>query len=116
MTSKKRPQSRRGKRWTFSPLYILIPAFVLILAGGIWLMTHPGVPSSVSKEPGFPEFVRTAAPRVQQAYAQAVKYHSEFERLACYCGCGPDHRSLRDCFISEVGVDGRISYSRHAAT
>jgi len=48
-----------------------------------------------------------AAPRVvRESYQFALANPDVLKFIPCYCGCGADHGSVKDCFVREVRPDG----------
>jgi signal transduction histidine kinase len=57
-----------------------------------------------------PGEVRSAPSVVQQAYQFAFANLDVLQQIPCYCGCGEiGHTSNYDCYISNVGSDGKIT-------
>jgi len=62
-----------------------------------------------------PEWVRSAAPRVREAYAYAVSNPAELQKYPCYCGCGAmGHTSNLSCYVQDIAPDGTITFDNHA--
>jgi len=62
-----------------------------------------------------PGEVRSAATVVQQAYQFAFANPDVLQQIPCYCGCGEiGHASNYDCYVSNIGSDGKITYDAHA--
>ena len=59
---------------------------------------------------GIPDYVRSASPQVQEAYAYAVEHPEVLQYVPCYCGCGAVHANNEECFVKERQPDGRILY------
>ena len=119
MASKKKPRrrTRRHRGRGLNPLYVMVPALVVVLASGIWLLTAQAKPSAPSESPQFPAWVQAKGPKAQQAYAQAVAHREDLQYIPCYCGCGNlGHRAVVDCHVASVSADGSITYEQHAAT
>ncbi len=57
-----------------------------------------------------PEYLRTAPEVVREAYQFALANPEVLEVIPCYCGCGAEHRSVKDCFVREVRPDGTVVF------
>ena len=57
-----------------------------------------------------PEHIRTAPKVVREAYQFALANPEVLEVIPCYCGCGAEHRSVKDCFVREVHPDGTVVF------
>jgi len=53
-----------------------------------------------------PKDVAAAPPVVREAYQFALANPDVLKFIPCYCGCGADHGSIKDCFVREVRPDG----------
>lgn len=53
-----------------------------------------------------PKEVAAAPPVVREAYQFALANPDVLKFIPCYCGCGADHGSVKDCFVREVYPDG----------
>jgi len=121
MSSKKRKKPRKRarsrQRRRISPLYVLIPIALALLAAGIWQLMPSGGSSGTGELPQFPDWLRALAPNVQQAYTQAVAHREELQYIPCYCGCGGvGHTAVVDCHIAGTTADGGIIFDKHAST
>jgi hypothetical protein len=62
-----------------------------------------------------PAEVKSAPSTVQQAYQFAVANPDVMKQVPCYCGCGPmGHTSNYACYVSDVDVNGNVSFDTHA--
>ena len=62
-----------------------------------------------------PAEVKSAPVTVKQAYQFAVANHDILTQIPCYCGCGAiGHTSNYSCYVSNVDVQGRVSFDTHA--
>ena len=57
-----------------------------------------------------PEKVRAAPPVVREAYQFALANPQVLVPIPCYCGCGADHGSVKDCFVRQVRPDGSAAF------
>ncbi len=53
-----------------------------------------------------PKEVQRAPTTVREAYQFALANPDVLKYIPCYCGCGADHGSVKDCFVREVRPDG----------
>ncbi len=53
-----------------------------------------------------PEKIAEGPVVVREAYQFALANPEVLEVIPCYCGCGADHGSVKDCFVREVRPDG----------
>lgn len=92
-------------------LLALLPALIL-LAG----CAQPA-PVTFGDARQLPDYVQSAAPRVQAAYQFAMTHHQELASVPCYCGCGKmGHTSNLSCFIKQDGQNGSAPvFEQHAA-
>lgn len=51
----------------------------------------------------------------RRSYQLAVRYSNELSQIPCYCGCGAEHRHVRDCFVREVHNNGTIVWDNHGS-
>ncbi len=62
-----------------------------------------------------PAEVKSAPDTVQQAYQFAVANPDVMKQMPCYCGCGAmGHTSNYACYVSDVDVNGNVSFDTHA--
>lgn len=62
-----------------------------------------------------PADVQSAPVSVQQAYQFAYANPEVMTQIPCYCGCGAmGHTSNYSCYVSNVNVNGSITYDSHA--
>jgi hypothetical protein len=62
-----------------------------------------------------PAEVKSAPSTVQQAYQFAVANPDVMKQVPCYCGCGAmGHTSNYACYVSDVDVNGNVSFDTHA--
>lgn len=62
-----------------------------------------------------PDWVRSAPPRVRDAYEYAVTHPEEVAKYPCYCGCGAmGHTSNLSCYVRDIAPDGTVTYDTHA--
>jgi hypothetical protein len=62
-----------------------------------------------------PEDVKSAPPKVQQAYQFAIANPQIMGQIPCYCGCGKmSHTSNYSCYAKGVEADGKINFDTHA--
>lgn len=65
---------------------------------------------------GRPEYVRSAGPRTQEAYAFAIARPDVVDWMPCYCGCVEmDHRSNGDCFMKPRSAGMPIVFEEHGS-
>lgn len=70
---------------------------------------------TLAPESALPDFVRDAAPQVQEAYRFAIANPEVLSKFPCYCGCGAmGHQNNLQCYIKEIRVDGSIEFENHA--
>jgi len=53
-----------------------------------------------------PREIQRAPTTVREAYQFALANPDVLKYIPCYCGCGADHGSVKDCFVREVRPDG----------
>jgi hypothetical protein len=88
----------------------------LLLVGGLLLAAC----GSSDKSGGtgvamLPDWVRSAPPRVKEAYQYAVANPEELAKYPCYCGCGSmGHTSNLSCYVQSIAPDGSITFDNHA--
>lgn len=64
---------------------------------------------------GMPAEVKAAPVTVQQAYQFNAANPDVMKHIPCYCGCGAmGHTSNYSCYISDVDLNGNVSYDTHA--
>jgi len=69
----------------------------------------------LAPESVLPDFVRSAPPRVREAYRFAVANREVLRAFPCYCGCGAvGHTSNADCYVKAVRADGSVEFDAHA--
>lgn len=63
-----------------------------------------------------PSYVQNvASPVVQEAYQFSAANPDILKTIPCYCGCrGIGHVSNYDCYVSDIGADGKIVFDNHA--
>ena len=62
-----------------------------------------------------PMDVQSAPVAVQEAYQFNTANPDIMQDIPCYCGCGDiGHTSNYDCYVSEVGASGKITFDNHA--
>jgi hypothetical protein len=62
-----------------------------------------------------PAEVKSAPSTVQEAYQFAVANPDVMKQVPCYCGCGAmGHTSNYACYVSDVDVNGNVSFDTHA--
>jgi hypothetical protein len=90
-----------------------------LLAGGLILAACGGSGDSASAPVSavmLPDWVRSAPPRVREAYQYAVSNPDELRKYPCYCGCGAmGHSSNLNCYVQDIAPDGTITYDNHAS-
>ncbi|OGT25350.1 MAG: hypothetical protein A2Z17_04680 [Gammaproteobacteria bacterium RBG_16_66_13] len=111
-------------------LAVVVPAVIVVAVGAALLPTlvlHRGgaapspIPSASSagqeESNSLPAYMLAAGSEVQQAYRYAAEQPAALEHIPCYCGCGghSGHRSVRDCFLSEVSRDA-VKFEEHGST
>jgi hypothetical protein len=70
---------------------------------------------TLAPESALPDFVRNAAPQVQEAYRFAIANPDVLSAFPCYCGCGAiGHKNNLQCYIKEFRADGSIEFENHA--
>jgi len=57
-----------------------------------------------------PDKFASAPPVVREAYQFALANPDVLRYIPCYCGCGADHSSVKDCFVREVRPDGSATF------
>ncbi len=63
-----------------------------------------------------PDYAQESPPRVREAYQFAVANPDILAHQPCYCGCGAmGHTSNLSCYISDMALDGAITFDNHAA-
>ena len=65
---------------------------------------------ALAPESGLPAKIRKAPPGVREAYRFAVVNRDVLHQIPCYCGCGPDHKSVADCYIRDIKPNGQIEF------
>jgi len=94
----------------------LVVVLVLLL-GGVLLAACGGSSSEADTASAaqLPDWVRSASPRVREAYEYAVDNPEEVAKYPCYCGCGSmGHASNLDCYVKDIAPDGTITFDDHA--
>lgn len=62
-----------------------------------------------------PMDVQSAPVAVQEAYQFNIANPGIMQDIPCYCGCGDiGHTSNYDCYVSDVDVNGKITFDNHA--
>ncbi len=62
-----------------------------------------------------PMEVQSAPVSVQEAYQFSAANPDIMKNIPCYCGCGDiGHTSNYDCYVSDVGSQGNITFDNHA--
>ena len=62
-----------------------------------------------------PMDVQSAPVTVQTAYQFNTANPDIMKDIPCYCGCGNiGHTSNYDCYVSDVGASGKITFDNHA--
>ena len=62
-----------------------------------------------------PTDVQSAPVAVQEAYQFNTANPDIMQDIPCYCGCGDiGHTSNYDCYVSDVGASGKITFDNHA--
>ncbi len=67
-------------------------------------------PESVLSDP-----IRQAPASVSESYRFALA-NTDLQYIPCYCGCGAEHKNVRDCFIKEEGADGQVVFDQMGLT
>ena len=64
-----------------------------------------------------PDFLDSAAPRIQEAYQFAIVNQHELTKYPCYCGCVyMGHTSNLECYIDvKNSTNGTLKFDQHAA-
>lgn len=94
----------------------LLPLILLLLVG-ILTAACTNQTSAVKLAPlsVLPEAMRNAPVSVRTAYQFAVAQPGALKHVPCYCGCGAiGHHSNLDCYVKEMGGDGKVTYDDHA--
>ncbi len=65
---------------------------------------------SLAPESALSETLRDAPPKVREAYRFAIANRDILRQIPCYCGCGAQHRSNAECYIKDIGSDGKIEF------
>jgi len=62
-----------------------------------------------------PSEVKSAPTTVQTAYQFVAANPDVMKNIPCYCGCGNiGHTSNYSCYVSDVNVQGNITFDNHA--
>jgi uncharacterized protein with PCYCGC motif len=66
----------------------------------------------------WPDFVLNGGPEVKRLYEFQVTHGELMRYMPCFCGCGQSagHMSNRDCYVSEVNLDGSVVFDSMAPT
>jgi len=102
---------------SFRRLSLLFVTLVLILSGSLSACsTGPtGHSFPMASMGNMPTDVQAAPVSVQQAYQFAFANPGVATHIPCYCGCKAlGHKSNYFCYVSQVDVDGTITYDSHA--
>ncbi|HEU4324378.1 MAG TPA: PCYCGC motif-containing (lipo)protein [Roseiflexaceae bacterium] len=65
--------------------------------------------------PPLPSFVQGLPAQVGAAYRTALAHADALRHIPCYCGCGPTHKSVADCFVRERRSDGTVEWDVHGS-
>lgn len=78
--------------------------------------TPPLSPLAANPTTGmWPQAVKAAPAKVQDAYKWAVLNQPTLQYIPCYCGCaGQGHKDNFDCYVSEAREGGWLILSDHA--
>jgi hypothetical protein len=94
-------------------LLLLVLSLVAGACIGATRATQPEL--ALAPESALPDFVRDAAPQVQEAYRFAIANPDILSKIPCYCGCGAmGHQNNLQCYIKEIRTDGSIEFENHA--
>lgn len=65
-----------------------------------------------------PKFLNGFDPQIAAIYQLVARNDELLQWIPCYCGCGESvqHKSNRECFISQVNADGSIKWTSHGTT
>ncbi len=95
------------------PLLLLALSLVAGACGGPTGASQPEL--ALAPESALPDFVRDAAPQVQEAYRFAIANPDVLSKFPCYCGCGAmGHQNNLQCYIKEIRADGSLEFENHA--
>ncbi|GAB4191934.1 MAG: PCYCGC domain-containing protein [Roseiflexaceae bacterium] len=90
----------------------------LILSGcsaGPSATTGSGPATKLAASAPLPPFVQGLPAQVSAAYRTALTHADALRYIPCYCGCGPTHKSVADCFVRERRRDGTVEWDRHGS-
>lgn len=98
---------------------LIFSLVLLLLALGLVVGACTGATEAtqpeLAPESALPDFVRDAAPQVQEAYRFAIANPEVLSKFPCYCGCGAmGHQNNLQCYIKEIRADGSIEFENHA--
>ncbi len=94
--------------------------FAALVTGLLIALTSACGANSAGKElklapvSALPPQMQRAPLTVREAYQFALANPKVLEKIPCYCGCGAGHsgeaphKSVKDCFVSEVKPDGTV--------
>ena len=69
----------------------------------------------LAPESALTEEIRSAPNTVQEAYRFAIANPDILHEIPCYCGCSAvGHKNNYQCYVSEIGADGNITFDHHA--
>jgi len=97
-------------------LWLLGGGFALVAAIISAILLWPGRSGrttwayALAPESALPANIRQAPRNVRDAYRFAVVNRDVLHQIACYCGCGPDHKSVADCYIRDIKPNGQIEF------
>lgn len=96
-----------------------LTVILLLLGGGLILAACGGSgasDTSSASAAALPDWVRSAPPRVREAYQYAVANPEELSKYPCYCGCGAmGHTSNLSCYVQDIIADGTVTFDNHAS-
>lgn len=98
-----RMQRSRRPLWLLSALLTLL---FLALAGCGGRQEAGQRQLKLAPSSRLPKEIAVGSVMVREAYQFALANPEVLEVIPCYCGCGADHGSVKDCFVREVRPDG----------
>jgi hypothetical protein len=101
-------------------LIVLAAVILLILLSACGTKTAPLAPDAPNvvqtvADIELPTHLQHLSEQTRLSYQLAVVYSEELSQVPCYCGCGAEHRHVRDCFVRELSNNGAIVWDRHGS-
>lgn len=89
---------------------------LLLLSTGLGACGSSGSANDLKLAPvsTLPAAMQNAPAVVREAYQFALANPDTLSKIPCYCGCGAGHsgetphKSVKDCFVREVKLDGTV--------